>query len=203
MARKPGANVVLREVWRGRVWSARPVTVVRDDGAAIALYIPAGTTWLRPRTLDDQVLRIPDQPWVVRPAVWENNVLRISPPGEDYSVMLVWDERWRLQFWYVNVEERVRPGPFGYDYMDWALDAVVSPDMGEWRWKDEDELAECLGRGIFPQEMEARIRHAGQAALDRLLQRRAPFNEPWEDWRPDPAWAPPVLPAEWEQDTLA
>jgi hypothetical protein len=33
-----GDRIVLREVWNGKVWAARPVTVVRDDSDLIALY---------------------------------------------------------------------------------------------------------------------------------------------------------------------
>ena len=190
--------MTLREVWQGKVWSVRSVTVVRDAPDVIALYIPAGTTWLRPRTLADEMLRIPDQPWMLRPAVWENNVLRLSPAGEDYAVLLIWDESWRFQFWYVNIEDRVRRSEMGYDYMDWALDAVVSPDMGERHWKDEDELEDCVTKGIFTAEEAEHIRRSGEGALERLLARRAPFDERWEDWRPDPGWGVPELPEVWE-----
>jgi len=28
----------------------------------------------------------------------------------------------------------------------------------------------------------------------RVLERRAPFDREWADWRPDPSWAEPELP---------
>jgi len=198
MERRSGEHVVLRETWEGRVWSVRPVVVVRDEPELIALFIPAGTAWLRPRTLEDKMLRIPDQPWMVRPAVWENNVLRLSPAGADYAVLLIWDMAWRFQFWYVNIEERVRRSELGYDYMDRALDAVVSPDLSEWHWKDEDELEDCVAKGIFTTDRAADIRRSGEAALERLLARQAPFDERWEDWRPPSSWGVPALPDAWE-----
>ena len=197
MERRSGEHAVLREIWEGKAWSVRPVVVVRDTPELIAMFIPAGTAWLRPRTLGDKMLRIPDQPWMMRPAVWENNVLRLSPAGEDYSVLLIWDEAWRFQFWYVNVEDRVRRSEVGYDYMDWALDAVVSPDMTEWHWKDEDELDDCVAKAIFTTDRAADIRRSGEAALERLLARKEPFGERWEDWRPPSSWGVPALPDEW------
>ena len=39
-----------REVWNGKVWAARPATVVADTEDLIAAYVSAGTTW-KPRRL--------------------------------------------------------------------------------------------------------------------------------------------------------
>ena len=33
--------------------------------------------------------------------------------------------------------------------------------------------------------------------LAMIERRSAPFDRPWRDWRPDPAWDPPVLPSPW------
>jgi len=35
-----GQTVVLQEVWRDRVWAARPMRVVRDDGDFVGGYTP-------------------------------------------------------------------------------------------------------------------------------------------------------------------
>ena len=194
----PGDHTILREVWRGEVWAIRPCIVVRDEPEVVALYIPSQTPWKRPRTLDDRVLRVPDQPWMLGDATWQNHALHICPQGEAYSVLLIWSEEWQLYCWYINIEEPVRPSPVGFDYMDWALDVVVTPDMSEWRMKDEDELQEFVDKGLFSPPQAEHVRTAAQQALDRLLARRAPFDERWEDWRPDPAWGIPALPERWE-----
>ena len=34
-----GSQIVYREVWRGKVWTARPVTVVQDAPDLIALFL--------------------------------------------------------------------------------------------------------------------------------------------------------------------
>src|SRR5207253_1810862 len=41
----PGAPVLLREVIRARIWTARPVTVVRDDRDLVALYLSPCARW--------------------------------------------------------------------------------------------------------------------------------------------------------------
>jgi len=43
-----GHQVVYREVWRGKVWTARPVTVVQDTLDGVALYLRSGTRWKLP-----------------------------------------------------------------------------------------------------------------------------------------------------------
>jgi hypothetical protein len=44
--RDTGDQILLREVWRGRVWSAMPVTVVEDRPGLIASSSPrSGFSW--------------------------------------------------------------------------------------------------------------------------------------------------------------
>ena len=47
-----GEPIVSREVWRGRVWTVRPMTLVRDDADLIAYYMAPGTRYLHPRAPD-------------------------------------------------------------------------------------------------------------------------------------------------------
>ena len=39
----PGTVIVVQEVWRGRLWAARPVVVVADGDDQIVLWSPQGT----------------------------------------------------------------------------------------------------------------------------------------------------------------
>jgi hypothetical protein len=191
--------VLLREIWQGKVWTVRPVIVVRDTPELIALYLPEGAMWRGAESLSGETLRVPWEPWrLSEPLFWKNHGLRLYPPGEAYSLSLYWDSSWTLLNWYVNVEEPLRTSDFGFDYMDWTLDIVVSPDMSDVKWKDEDELAEAVARGVYTQEHAQEIREAGQRALDRLLAREPPVDERWEDWRPDPSWQRPDPPERWE-----
>jgi hypothetical protein len=193
--RSNGEHVVLREVWRGKIWTLRPVIVVQDRPDLLALHMPHGAFWRGAETLEGETLRVPWQDWQLSaPKRWYNHALRLSVPGEPYSVDLVHTPSWRFLFWYINVEEPTRPGPHGFDYMDWTLDVVVAPDLRSHFWKDEAELEDAVGRGVYSREHALAIREAAERALAHLVAREPPFDEPWEDWRPDPEWGLPELP---------
>jgi hypothetical protein len=99
-----------------------------------------------------------------------------------------------MKFWYINMEEPQRRSEFGFDYMDWALDVVVPPGMGRAEWKDEHELREFVERGLLDEDVAGELKAEAGRALEWLRSRRAPFDERWEDWRPNPAWDVPTLP---------
>lgn len=194
-----GNPVTVREIWQGKVWTVRALTIVRDEPDLLALYQPAGTPWKRPRSLDGRLIRLPDQPWQLHDAALTEDALRLILPGQGHSVLLIWRKRWDLMCWYINLEEPFRRTPIGFDYMDQTLDIVVEPDLTSWRWKDEDEFEEALAKGVYSPEQMLEIRAEGDRALARLLAREPPFDERWEDWRPDPAWRRPEIGAGWQE----
>ena len=194
----PGQPVTVREVWRGKIWTVRALTVVRDEPRLIALYQPAGAPWKRPYGRDGSPLRLPLEPWTLRDDALPQDALRLIVPGEAHSVLLIWREQWKLTCWYINLEAPFRRTPIGFDYMDQTLDIVVEPDMSSWRWKDEDEFGEAIAKGIYSPEEARVIRAEGEQARRRLLAREPPYDERWEDWRPDPSWAMPEIESGWE-----
>ncbi len=195
---RPGDPALLRELWRGKVWSVRPVTVVRDTPEVVALYIAPGTRWKRPVSPGGERLRLPADRWLLADDVWRGAVLRLTRPGDAHSTLVLWDSRGRFTAWYLNMEEPLRPSPAGFDYMDQTLDIVVKPDLKTWSWKDEDEMEEALGRGIYSLDQAAEIRAQGETALQRLLSREPPVDEPWERWQPDARWQAPVITPGWD-----
>jgi hypothetical protein len=196
---KPGESILVREVWLGKIWTVRALTVARDDPGLLALYQPTGAPWKRPCSRDGRPLRLPDQPWQLRDDTLPEDALRLIVPGEAHSVLLIWRERWKPTRWYVNLEEPFRRSSLGFDFMDQTLDIVVEPDMSAWRWKDEDEFEEAQAKGILTPKQAAAIRAEGERALERLLARKAPFDEPWESWRPDPSWRRPQIMEGWDR----
>jgi hypothetical protein len=191
-------------VWQGKVWTVRPVTIVQDQADVVALYMPNGTRWLRPVDSTGQYLRLPGGQWELTEHILNIDHLGLAIPEEPYSVILMWEPGWKLRCWYINIEEPLTRTRIGFDFMDQTLDLVVAPDMTAWRWKDEDELVEGIERGNYSREQAGRIRSNGEAALQRLLARRPPFDEQWEDWRPDPAWPIPTITSDWKDSkTLA
>ena len=192
-----GEGVALREVWEGRVWSARPATVVEDADEQIMLFIPSHARWMAPFS-DGRRLKIqqPDYELVEQP--YKAHVLSWAWPGSSAAVLLFYEEDWSPSHWYVNLEDPLRRSPVGFDTLDHKLDVTVELD-GTWRWKDEDQFDEIIELGILSAEDAAPLREEAQSAVHRVLQRRPPFDRDWLGWRPDPSWPSPMLPEGWDR----
>ena len=187
----PDERIEVREVWDGRAWEIRRPIVVEDTPDLIAVYNAPGSPVRTAVGPDGERLRLPPPEWSMADASipTDRRILSLHPPGADHSVLLIWDESWRLLYWYINLEEDRRRNARGFDYEEHVLDIVVQPDMASWRWKDEDELAEAVERGLFTIEQASAFREEGERALEWLLARRPPYDRPWEDWRPPPDWS--------------
>jgi hypothetical protein len=191
-----GEGIVLREVWQGRVFEARPTIVVEDGSEQTMLLLPGGVRCGIPVGADGRELRLPDRPWhlEVRPR-GEQPILSFAWPETPYSVLL-WTTGDR-RVWYVNLQDPLARTPLGFDTTDHALDVVVELDRSSWRWKDEEELTEAVRDGLFTPEEAADFRAWGERAVDRVLSRQPPFDRDWDDWRPDPGWPLPELRPGW------
>jgi Protein of unknown function (DUF402) len=195
---EPGETIALREVWRGRVWGARPATIVDDATSQLVLFIPAGIHWMAPFD-DGRRLKVQQAHYRLKQQPYdEAHVLSFSWPKTRYAVLLFIHPDWSPWSWYVNLQDPLRRTAIGFDTLDHELDVIVEFG-GSWRWKDEDELAEAIRRGVIPGEEEPRLRADGERAVRRILGREPPFDRDWTAWRPDPAWPIPVLLEGWDQ----
>ena len=191
---------MIREVWQGKVWSGRPASVVLDTEEMLALYAPAGQAWRKPVTLSGGTLRIPKEDWKLADERQRIEVLRLAPPGAAHSVLVLWLPGFsRFLRWYVNLEEPLHRTPIGFDYMDMALDIVITEDQTEWKWKDEDEFQEAQDHGLIGRDQARQIREEGRRVLETMQAGGPPFNDRWQHWRPDPSWPVPTLPAGWDR----
>jgi hypothetical protein len=195
---KPGESVVLREIWQGGVWAARAATIVDDAADQTAFYLPVGTPCMAPQR-NGRFLRMPEADFVLTELrLTDAHILSFAWPDVAQATLLVFRPDWRVWDWYVNLQEPLRRGPLGFDTVDHVLDVVVELD-GSWRWKDEDELAEAIRRGLIPPEEEPRLRAEGELAVRRIVDRESPFDRDWTTWRPDPSWPTPTLPSGWDR----
>ncbi|TVL93915.1 DUF402 domain-containing protein [Streptomyces sp. SAJ15] len=203
----PGDHILWR--YRGnatdRIHICRPVTVVQDSPELLAVWLAPGTACVRPRLADGtSVHREPlptryTKPRTTARSTWfGTGVLKLARPDEPWSVWLFWEHDWRFKNWYVNLEEPRHRWSGGVDSEDHFLDIAVYPDRS-WEWKDEDEFAQAQRAGLMAAEQAARVRAAGRAAVELISSWGAPFQEGWEDWRPDPSWTVPALPADWDR----
>jgi hypothetical protein len=194
----PGDAVVVREVWHGQVFEARPVIVVQDEPEQTTLLVPGGVRCGLPIGEDGAELRLPDRPWHLE--VRErgpNPILSFAWPETPYAI-LRWTTEGGTPVWYVNLQDQLRRTALGFDTTDHALDVIVELG-GTWAWKDEDELAEAVEDGLFTVDEAAMFRADGERAVARILDREPPFDRDWSSWRPDPGWREPTLPEGWDR----
>lgn len=194
MRRRPGDEIVLREVWRGRPWLVVPVRVVRDDADLVALYLAEGTPFHFP----DGEWPGGRHPWHGRDAWKGHGVLQLHRPGSAHAVWLFWDgpER-RFAGWYVNLQRPLERTRLGFDTLDHELDIWI-PEGERWRWKDEELLEASVAAGRFTRDEVAAIRAEGARVAADLDAGRRWWSDGWKRWEPDPAWAVPRLPENWE-----
>jgi hypothetical protein len=195
----PGDPVAIREIWNGRVWYARPATVVLDEPNLTMLLVPPHVRAKEPVDATGAPLRIPTTDWAFRDAdrgdTWN---LSFAFPDTPYSVIIGFEASGTLREYYINLQTPLVRSPAGFDTVEHLLDVRIPPDRSTWAWKDEDELAEAVDLGLFTEEDTAWFRYWGERAVEHVLLREPPFDEDWSTWRPDPAWNEPVLPTDWD-----
>jgi Protein of unknown function (DUF402). len=191
-----GESVALREVWQGRVFAARPATVVEDTPDRSVFYVPPVVRCLQARSSDGAEVRIPTREWRLEDArSGHHRVLSFAFPRTPYSVLARWDaDTDEFRGWYVNLQAPLHRTDVGFDTREHVLDVLIPADRSTWSWKDEDELETAVADGLFTAEEAERFRAAGERAVEQILLREPPFDEDWEDWRPDPSWPIPELP---------
>jgi len=203
----PGEVVVIQELWRGRLWSARPIVVVADEGDELALWCPRGTVRKVPvPTREDSSANrgervaacLASGEWALADSAWDVSTLWLLRLSDWHSIWVSFLPNWEQWGWYVNFQEPSRRTERGLQTMDLALDILVEPDCSSWRWKDEDEFDLFLARGVFTPEVGSRVRDEAATVIERLGRSDPPFDGDWREWRPDPAWGIPELPAGWD-----
>jgi len=204
---QPGSTIVHQEVWQGRLWAARPLTVVEDTPERTLLWIPKGAvrkvpvtppTRFDPPTRQARIVEnLQRRDWVLGEHIWDVSSLWILHPGAWHAVWVSWSGPGIHLGWYINFQYPLRRTEIGIESMDLMLDVVVEPDM-RWRWKDDDEFDEIAERGIFDDSTVARVRREAADVIDCIEDGASPFSEPWASWTPDPRWSMPVLPQRWD-----
>jgi protein associated with RNAse G/E len=207
----PGEVVAIQEFWRGRLWAARPVVVVRDDSDLLVLWCPRGTRWKVAATPPDRqgpldrsswyadLLTRGD--WVLADSVWRTPTLWLVREHEWHAVWVSPDDGgtradWR---WYVNFQEPFVRTPSGIRATDLMLDIVIGPDRS-WRWKDENDFDALMVTGLLDETVAARVRADGERVVKQIENEEFPFDGSWLEWQPDPGWPSPELPPGWDRE---
>ncbi|KQX71226.1 MULTISPECIES: DUF402 domain-containing protein [unclassified Streptomyces] len=204
---EPGSRILwrYRENGGSNFHIARPVTVVRDDEELLAVWLAPGTQCVKPVLADgtpphqEPLHTRYTKPRTVARGRWlGTGVLKVARPGEPWSVWLFWDQGWKFKNWYVNLETPLARWDGGVDSEDHFLDICVYPDRS-WGLRDEDEFAQAQQDGLMDRAVAEQVREAGSRAVEVIRAWGPPFSEGWQHWRPDPSWAVPLLPEDWDR----
>ncbi|MGW2719947.1 DUF402 domain-containing protein [Streptomyces sp. NPDC001492] len=210
---RPGETAVRRDVFRDKVWSAHALRVVEDGPEALVLAgrpgaeLLAPTTWIEWLLTGDERARVRALPnladghWRLDRWSWRSTAhLQWVPSHVWFSVHAFYDpsDGHQLAHWYVNFQRPMRRTAIGFDTFDLLLDLVIAPDLSQWSWKDEDEYAQGRRLGVVTEADHRAVGEAREEATAMVEERSGPFAAAagWRNWRSEPDWPAPALPAD-------
>lgn len=193
----------------GEIRGVRPCRVVEDTPERVVLWLANGTPVRFPRYADGREVRdVPLEqrfhaPWHTADGRWQGaGTLILMRPDSWHSVHWFFTPDGTFRNWYVNTETpyvRWSDGDVsGLDTDDLELDVVVAPDRS-WRLKDADEAVAAYEAGQVSAAWAERARVEAETAIKVVEAGQWPYDGTWTDFRPDPAWPLPVLPAGWDR----
>ena len=203
---KPGDILLWRGVYRQRVWHAQSVIVVKDTPDEIVVALLTGTECIAPEGYldgkDSNKRRwyFKDKTWELENYKWHTNrLLMLIEPQKYYSTMYFWNDKSNeFLCYYVNFQLPFQRNRCGVDTLDLDLDLIINPDFS-YEWKDVEDYQKAIDHEvIFPKWVKG-IEVAKQEVFEKLEKSQYPFDDSWLDWRPDPNWSPPTLPANWDK----
>ncbi|MEV4749098.1 DUF402 domain-containing protein [Streptosporangium sp. NPDC049248] len=205
-----GTTAIRRDTYAGRVLTAMPHRVIHDTGGEIALACWPGvqslvpTTWIdwlqtgNPASRDAALRAYAARQWELGRWTWRDTIwLSITTQGAFFSVNLYFNaEHHSLDRWYVNFQRPCQRTTEGIDTFDLALDLVVEPDLSRWTWKDQGEYDQSRRMGIITDAEHRGVQAARAEVVAMIESRHGVFGANWPEWRADPSWPVPILPAE-------
>lgn len=201
-----GETVWWRGIFRGRVWHAQSMIVVRDTPDEVALALLPGAEAVTPEGYADGKQQhkrrwyFKEKPWKVEPYTWHTNrLLCLVEPGKYYATMLFWDDASdNFLCYYINFQLPFTRRTHGIDSLDLDLDLIIHPDF-RLVWKDLDDYDAAIAHGVILNEWTEAVEVAKPEILRKAEKREYPLDGTWLDWKPDPRWSLPKLPADWEE----
>jgi protein associated with RNAse G/E len=202
----PGDVITWRGVYRAQIWHAMPTFVIKDTQKELVLALVPGSdcmveeNYARGKKNGKRRWHFKEENWKLADFTWHTNrLLFILEPAKYYSTILFWHhDRNEFVGYYINFQLPFTRNDSGINTLDLELDIDIEPDLS-FKWKDLDDYMQGIEAGVILRDWVNEIEIAKKEILDRLGKRDYPFDGTWLDWLPDPAWSPPVLPANWDK----
>ncbi|MCJ7841303.1 DUF402 domain-containing protein [Lederbergia sp. NSJ-179] len=191
-----GDQVVLRRIFNDEICRVTAATVVKDDPDLISLYWGPGY----PLKVTKNPLIAESQEPLCDTTWGDMHLLMLATPGDAYGIYAMHNkEDYKLECWYINLQEPLRRTAIGFDTMDYLLDINVSPDRSEWSWKDEEDFNKAVQSNKISKEQAQAIRLEGERAIKKMQTGSESFFDMWEKWTPPTEWEIPALPLNWDE----
>ena len=122
------------DIRNSTIWVVLPMTTVQDTPDLLAFYRPTGTTSKRRCSLtggEVTARKRKNGSWRLCD-IFSNDLelLRLTLPGENYSILLFWTHPSReFKYWYINLEDPQRRTRLGFDFSDRILDLIIEPNL--------------------------------------------------------------------------
>ena len=189
----------------GRIVDVKPVTVVEDSDARIALWLPVGTPTKKPESpahRSGKPRNWVSGSWALSDSIWQwAELLIIVRPGERRATWVRWSAEGVFQGWYVNLQSQLTRTGMGFDHRDHQLDIIVEPDR-RWKWKDREELDLAASQGRMTPEEGRAVEEEGDRAVAEIEGSGGLYWEGWENWRPETSLPRPELRADWDDMSM-
>lgn len=122
-AEQPPPVVVVRTVFRGRVWNALPYYLIEDSPERVVTALVPGTRCQQPAAPRNEMFRaLASGEWETVETTWHTNrVLWVWPRGASYGIGHFWEDTGgRFRRWYLNLQTPLRRSHIGFDLWDWC-----------------------------------------------------------------------------------
>ncbi len=205
---KAGDHILLRGVYNGSATYMQSARVVQDTPEETALLVWPGAECMVPsgylhhahdRSMWDRWAETTTNTLKLEKYIWHTNrFLILLEPEKYFSTIYIWEAaKDKFVGYYINFQLPYRRSRLGFDTLDLDLDIVIEPDF-QWSWKDMDEYQQGIEAGGIHADWVNEVERAKQEVFTRLEKRGHPFNSDWLNWRPNPNWAAPNLPENWD-----
>ena len=203
---EPGETVTWRGIYRNRVWHAQTVIVVRDAPNETVVALLPGTECIAPegylqgKDSNKRRWNFKEKNWQLEAYSWRTNrLLLLLEPEKYYSTIYFWNhESNEFLCYYINFQLPFQRSHYGIDTLDLDLDLIIHPDFS-YEWKDVDDYQKAIEYEIILPGWVQGIEEAKSDIFNTLEKRQYPFDGSWLNWMPDPNWAPPKLPENWDK----